>query len=85
MTEIKRRWERLSGEEKKLAKEELIQFFENEREEKIGIIAAEEILNHFLQSVGGKLYNLGVRDAKKALDNRYQELKYDLEDLLDTQ
>lgn len=32
---INRRWERLSEEEKKLAKEELILFFERERGEKI--------------------------------------------------
>ena len=83
MNQINRKWERLSNEEKNKAKEELILFFENERDEKIGIIAAEEILNFFLQSVGSKLYNKGVEDAKKALENRFEELKYDLNDLLD--
>jgi uncharacterized protein (DUF2164 family) len=80
---IKRRWERLSDEESKLAKEALILFFERERDEKIGLIAAEEILNFFLQSVGGKLYNMGIEDAKKALENRVDELKFDLDDLMD--
>ncbi|MBT8194925.1 MAG: DUF2164 domain-containing protein [Bacteroidia bacterium] len=83
MTEIKRRWERLSDEDKTQTKEQLIQFFENERDEKIGIIAADEILNFFLQSAGSKLYNMGVEDAKKAIKNRHEELKYDLDDLLD--
>jgi len=83
MTKIKRRWERLSDEERKLVKEEMILFFENERDEKIGIIAAEEILNFFLKSVGSKLYNKGIDDAKKALENRYEELKFDLDDLID--
>ena len=58
-------------------------FFERERDEKIGLIAAEEILNFFLQSVGGKLYNMGIEDAKKALENRVDELKFDLDDLMD--
>lgn len=80
---IKRRWERLSDEESKLAKEALILFFERERDEKIGLIAAEQILNFFLQSVGGKLYNMGIEDAKKALENRVDELKFDLDDLMD--
>lgn len=80
---INRRWERLSEEEKKLAKEELILFFERERGEKIGLIAAEELLNFFLQSVGGKLYNKGLTDAKKALENRFDELKFDIDDLMD--
>ena len=83
MAKIKRRWERLSDEERKLVKEEMILFFENERDEKIGIIAAEEILNFFLKSVGSKLYNKGINDAKKALENRYEELQFDLDDLID--
>ncbi len=73
----------MSDEERKLVKEEMILFFENERDEKIGIIAAEEILNFFLESVGSKLYNKGIDDAKKALENRYEELKFDLDDLID--
>ena len=83
MSKIKRRWERLSAEESRLVKEEIILFFENERDEKIGIIAAEKILNFFLKSVGSKVYNKGVDDAKKALENRYEELKFDLDDLID--
>ena len=83
MNKTRRSWERLSDEEKKIAKEELMLFFENERDEQIGIIAAEEIINFFLQSVGSKLYNKGVTDAKKALGNRIEELNYDLDDLLD--
>ena len=83
MNQIKRTWERLSDDEKNLTKKELILFFENERDEKIGIIAAEEILNFFLQSIGNKLYNKGVTDAKKALKNRFEELNYDLDDLID--
>lgn len=83
MSDIKRNWERLPDEEKETAKQELIYFFEKEREEQIGVIAAEEILNFFLQSVGHKLYNKGVADAKKAVSARMDELNYDLDDLLD--
>lgn len=83
MSRIKRNWERLTDEEKKFAKEELILFFENKRHEKIGIIAAEEIINFFLQSVGSKLYNKGVADAKKAIENRMEELNFDLDDLIE--
>lgn len=57
MTNVKRYWEHLSDEEKRFAKDELILFFERERDEKIGLIAAEEILNYFLQNVGNRLYN----------------------------
>lgn len=83
MSKVKRIWERLTDEEKKSVREALIQFFENERDEKIGIIAADEIINFFLQAVGSKLYNKGITDAKKALNNRTEELNYDLDDLMD--
>ena len=83
MAEINRSWERLSNEESKKAKEDLIIFFEKERDEKIGIIGAEQILNHFLKSAGSKTYNKGVYDAKKALESRYKELQFDLDDLID--
>jgi len=83
MAKVKRNWERLSDGERKSVIEDLILFFENERDEKIGIIAAEEVLNFFLMSVGNKLYNKGIDDAKKVLKNRYEELQFDLDDLLD--
>ena len=83
MAEINRSWERLSNQESKIAKEDLIIYFEKERGEKIGIIAAEQILNHFLKSAGSKIYNKGVYDAKKALETCYKELQFDLEDLID--
>ena len=83
MAEIRSSWERLSNEERNTLKEELIIFFDKERGENIGIIASEEILNHFLKSAGVKLYNKGVYDAKKALENRYNELLFDLDNLID--
>ncbi len=83
MNQVKRSWERLSDEETNLAKEELIRFFENERDEKIGVIAAGEIINFFLQSVGSKIYNKGILDAKKALSDRIEEVNFDLDDLID--
>lgn len=83
MNDIKRSWDRLSEEEKDEAKQAIIHFFEVERDEKIGLIAAGELLNFFLQSVGGKIYNKGINDAKKALEYRIEELKFDLDDLID--
>lgn len=84
MNKIRRTWDGLTNEEKESAKQELITFFEKERDEKIGIVAAEEIINFFLQSLGNKLYNKGIADAKKAIENRMEELNYDLDDLFKT-
>ena len=74
---------RLSEEERRILKDELIQFFENERDEKIGVIAAEELLNFFLLSAGKMLYNKGVNDAKKVIETRTEEIRFDLDDLLE--
>ncbi len=74
---------RLSEEERRILKDELIQFFENERDEKIGVIAAEELLNFFLRSAGNMLYNKGVNDAKKVIETRTEEIRFDLVDLLE--
>jgi uncharacterized protein (DUF2164 family) len=83
MKDARKGWERLNEDERRKVKEELILFFERERDEKIGVIAADEILNFFLQSIGHKLYNQGVVDAKRAVENRIEELRYDLDDLLE--
>lgn len=83
MNQAKKSWERLSDEEKYKAKNELITFFERSRNEKIGVIASEELLNFFLEHIGSKLYSKGVADARKTIDYRLDELKYDLEDLMD--
>lgn len=83
MKDARKSWERLNEDERRKVKEDLILFFERERDEKIGVIAADEILNFFLQSVGDKLYNQGVVDAKRAVENRLEELRYDLDDLLE--
>ncbi len=83
MNQVKRPWERLSEEEKKMAIENLISFFETERDERIGIIAAERLVNFFLQTMGSSVYNKAILDAKNALRNRIEELNFDLDDLID--
>ncbi|MDA9809253.1 DUF2164 domain-containing protein [Flavobacteriales bacterium] len=78
---MKHDWERLSNEESRLLKEDLILFFKNELDVEIGFIAAEKILKFFLKSASNKLYNKGIDDAKGAVENRHEELQFDLEDL----
>lgn len=80
---MKRKWDRLTDEQRTAAKEDLIYFFESERDEQIGVIAADQLLDFFLEHVGKNLYNKGVEDAKKALEQRLEEVKYDFDELLD--
>ena len=78
---MKRKWDRLTEEQRETAKADIIYFFENERDEKIGVIAADQLLDFFMEHIGTHLYNQGVSDARKAFDQRVDELRYDLEDL----
>jgi len=85
MSSVRKSWDRLPEDQKDHVKNQLIRFFDKELDEEIGVIAAESILNFFLQQVGPTLYNQGVSDAKLALEKRMEDLNYDLDDLIEYQ
>jgi uncharacterized protein (DUF2164 family) len=85
MSSVRKSWDRLPEDQKDNVKNQLIRFFDKELDEEIGVIAAESILNFFLQQVGPTLYNQGVSDAKLALEKRMDDLNYDLDDLIEYQ
>lgn len=82
MVEIKRKGDLLSGEEKRKRIQEIITFFKNERDEDIGIIQGEAILDFFLKNAGLEIYNKGVEDARSFLKTRFEDLELDMEVLL---
>lgn len=69
----------LSPEQKKEAINAIIDFFSSERGEEIGVIAAEDLLDMFLESTGIALYNKGVEDTKQLIQNYVEELNADIE------
>lgn len=73
MTKTNRSWDIISKEQRHLAIEEIIDFFKTERNEEIGIIASEDILDMFLQTTGKWIYNRGVDDTKELIKNRLDE------------
>jgi uncharacterized protein (DUF2164 family) len=79
MTQVKRSWDILTEQERKTAIEEIISFFYSERNEEIGVIAAENILDFFLQQVGTQLYNKGVDDTKDFVKKKLDEVGVDIE------
>jgi len=78
-----RKSDRISNEKRKDIIDQFIHFFEKEHDMEMGVLAAGEVLNFFLQTAGTEVYNKGVLDAKKAMESRMDELRYDLDDLLD--
>lgn len=79
MTQVKRSWDLLTEEQRKTAIDEIISFYYSERNEEIGVIAAETLLDMFLQQVGVHLYNKGVEDTKDFIKSRFGELEVDIE------
>ncbi len=83
MSNTNRKWEKLSPEAKSRCINEFIDFYLAERDEEIGMVAAEEILNFFLQTAGKEIYNKGVSDAVGTMEQRFEDVKMDVEMLMD--
>jgi uncharacterized protein (DUF2164 family) len=60
--------------EKKQMIDEIIAFFDKERDEDIGILAAELVLDFFLDNLGKKIYNKGIDDAYVFINDKLQDI-----------
>ena len=79
MKEIRRKGEDIPKEMKRKCLDEIIKFFKVERDETIGLIAAEEVLYLFLQQLGDVIYRQGIEDSKILLKNRFEDFQVDLD------
>lgn len=57
----------------------IVAFFQDERGEEIGIIAAGEILDFFLQTTGEDIYKKAIYDIKKLAKERLEDLEIELD------
>lgn len=67
----------LSKEQEAKAINEIMNYFEKERDEELGNMEALLILSFFLEKVGPLVYNCAVTDAEKLMQKKSEEL-YDL-------
>jgi uncharacterized protein (DUF2164 family) len=67
----------LSPEQKKKFLDEIVYYFETERDEKLGIIASESVLDFFLDTLGPYLYNKALEDAKHWYSGRMEDVEAD--------
>ena len=79
---MKRKFDTLSNEAEKRCIEEVITRVEEIEGEEVGIIAAQDIIDIVTQNLGPEIYNMGVRDAKKLLEKKFEIIGTDL-DLLE--
>ncbi|MDD5455958.1 MAG: DUF2164 domain-containing protein [Candidatus Margulisbacteria bacterium] len=71
----------LIKEEKQRLIEKTQHFFNEERDEKLGVIAAEKILDFFVEELSKAFYNKGLDHAKNWFDKRLEELNFDYDSL----
>jgi uncharacterized protein (DUF2164 family) len=84
MPEIHRGLGGLTEEARDRCIKEVISYFHDERNEEIGVIAAGNVLDFFLQSVGPDIYNKAIDDAKKSFQKQLEGLDFEI-DLLKRQ
>lgn len=75
MRNIKRKWDVLTKERRDTLTREIITYFKTERDLEIGVIAAEDILDFFLQALVADIYNKAVSDSKKPSKKTWTILK----------
>lgn len=79
MAKKKNKFDFESDEQKAKYINEIIGFFQSERNEEIGYIAAENVLDFFLQTMGNEIYKKAVKDCKKVLKDRFEDLEVELD------
>lgn len=79
MIDIKRGLDVLTKENRAICLEEIIAYFHDERNEEIGVIAAESVLDFFLEKIGPDIYNQAIDDSKKALQKSLEGLDFEIE------
>ncbi|HHT88190.1 MAG TPA: DUF2164 domain-containing protein [Clostridiales bacterium] len=67
----------LTNEEKKQLLQEIVYYFETERDEKLGIIGSEKILDFFMDTLGVIIYNRALDDAKYWYNKRMEDIEAD--------
>ncbi len=77
-----RSWDFLPKEKRDVLIREISAYFETEHDQQIGVIAAEDILDFFLQALGKDIYNKAVGDAKMTIQQSLENLDVDLDTLL---
>lgn len=65
---------KVSRDDKERMKEQIKKFFYEERDEEIGDLASELVLDFFIENLAKDFYNLGVNDAKSYFEERIENV-----------
>lgn len=67
----------LKPERKKKLEQEIQIFFQEVRDEEIGVVATQEVMDFFLETLGKEIYNQALDDAKRWHQNMMANLESD--------
>lgn len=79
MPNIKRKWDILSKERRESLIREIVSYFKTEKDQEIGILAAEDILDFFLEALHKDIYNKAIEEAKITVKQSLENLDIDLD------
>lgn len=79
MPHITRAFDPLSKDRRAGLLREIVTYFRTEHDQDIGMLAAEEILDWFLQNLGGDLYHKAITDAKTVIRQNAENVEVDLD------
>ena len=71
----------LTDEERSRARDWLVSYFDVERDEQLGVIASDAILDAFLDAIGPVIYNRALTDAREWTTRRLADMEVDFEAL----
>lgn len=69
---------KLSKEQREIIVENIRSHFEAERDETIGHLAADNLLDFFLKELGPSIYNEALKDCRTLVGQRMQSLEEDI-------
>lgn len=79
MKNTKKNWDLISEERRRILNRDIITYFKTELDQEIGIIAAEDMLDFFLQTLGKDIYNKAIENSKVVARQTFDNLEVDLD------
>jgi uncharacterized protein (DUF2164 family) len=78
---MQRKFDNISDEVRKKCIAEVITRVEEADGSEVGVIAAQDIIDIVTQNLGPEIYNLGVRDTKKLMQEKFSDLGFEIDQL----
>ena len=84
MSTIQRKHDLITKERTNALIKEIITYYKTKMDKEIGVLAAEDILDFFLESLGKDIYNKAIQDSKNTIKQSFENIDVELELLLNT-